>query len=209
MGVEQEIRDKLAQGMKSKEIIAQGYNPDTVYKIATEVKKELKSKKQEPGQVSGGENLPEPGGESSGLEVITPERRNAPEVKEKEGMEIRETVEEPARAEPKARAEAVDDFGCWKRVYLPHTVFAVYNFLKAKKLTVAESISEFLAECVDLALELGFRHRIMMEQILSREERLRFLSEKQITREELKGLLKAGYLSNEEYAALIEEMKED
>jgi len=136
---------------------------------------------------------------------VSSEDRTASEQPTGEEEEVTETEEEPKTAEvPTSRTkEVADDFGVWRRLYIPYDVGFAFNRVKADGLTEANDLQSWLVECVDLALEYAYRRRIVFEQVVSKDGKMKFLKEQNLSRDELLGLLKVGSISREEFETLV------
>jgi len=128
------------------------------------------------------------------------------EVEEPEGDEgeIKEETKEPERVEvPTTKKEIADDFGVWRRIYIPYDVCFAFNRVKSDGLTDAKDLQSWLVECVDLALEYAYRRRIVFEQVLSKDGKLKWIKDQGFTKEQLEGLLKIGSITEEEFNTLV------
>jgi len=133
-------------------------------------------------------------------------KESALSFNQKNEMVKEEERELPAEQKaPKVEREAADDFGVSRRIYLPYFVYALYVMYKTERITQAETFSEWLVECVDLATKYGYRRRLVLEEILSFEERTQLLKKERFSKEELQALLRIGYITPEEYEELSKE----
>jgi len=142
------------------------------------------------------------GQEKAGQEQETQEVQGweSPESEE----EVREEEKEPPRAEvPTTRKEIADDFGVWRRIYIPYDVLFAFNRVKGDGLTECKDFQSWLVECVDLALEYAYRRRIVFEQVLSKDGKLKWIKDQGFTKEQLEGLLKIGSITKEEFNTLV------
>jgi len=121
------------------------------------------------------------------------------------GEEIAQTEEEPETAEvPTSKTrEVADDFGVWRRLYIPYDVGFAFNRAKAEGLTKANDLQSWLVECVELALEYAYGWRIVFEKVTSEDGKMEFLRNKNLSQEELSGLLKTGTITQEEFEKLV------
>jgi len=112
----------------------------------------------------------------------------------------------PAEARTDRAGDTADEYGVSRRIYLPYFSYTLFSILKSQGVTRAENFNEWLVECIELAMKHGYRRRIILERVLEPKEIVYLLKEMKISREELETLRKVGYISDEEYKQLMEEV---